>query len=846
MFKSYKIPGLKYNTSKDEVMLTAKYDDTNPVTNVSTIVLNPNCFCNHALHAWGDITINQGAIIVGSVQSDRNLTIYPGIGEDGQATSIVGDVICDHLQIALPPTGAPSSLVVIQGNVYVESAEFEAEVFIRGNLFVKSQFTSKNWTFVAGRTKIGHPQYLGKAKIEKFGTFGLYAFGILEIGSSCSVLEPIITVNPASGQPPQLRFSDGVTCVRVISAPCFNCVTKDFLRCTKMEDCWDYSVLTKEDLFHLQETNSYYLSWYWRALPETVLHHYFIEEFYRLFLVRHNQDEIRFMLNNPTSFTEIYSRLMGEIQKIKTDLLTIQEWLDSRGVDSKEVFQYMNWETQQTLHEVYKTPTATEVSAGEAILPDVGSPVTVETASTDIPQFPTAGLLYAGEFSVENLFEDFPKIFLTQNLRETDILAEQEQFTSRIEQLGSFSEIVQAVDIVEVPENPEHEKGIEDLITKCVQCTQAQAYVRDHYPEESAGAQREFQRIHQKIRSMFEQLVIQRLSIWNELFGIQFNAPQAGLRDEKVPWDTLTNRRLQYLKRVRKYLRSIMNKARPIDLLSDSFEAVLQGYAKKIKQVVKELPRYLKDHPPQRAKLEIKNLLIKYRQVIEDGSASIKYFSVLERLVPLARAANLPELARKLEEQKSKVEKYLRESTSTQKEVRDLLKECKMALVNGQDPVEIEEQLQQVLLADITQQSLVPEDRALVEAFLTKIYQIRTDLTMTRLSAIEDLARAHKEILYGNLLDPLRFNSEAELKQWLEATIAEYDLAVRLTPKGVVFLTRTYADTIAQVESDMGGELKKKYEEWGSQTSETQEDWMTNIDQLVDSFESEDHAAKKV
>src|SRR6056297_3394685 len=128
MMEKYKnINGLKFNSQKNEFMLTAEYEEIEPIVNANSIILNKDCFCNHSVHCWGDILMNKGSVVIGSVFSGRNITIHSGKGSDGQITSIMGDITAESLSLKSVNS---DETILIFGNVYVDKLKINAETFI--------------------------------------------------------------------------------------------------------------------------------------------------------------------------------------------------------------------------------------------------------------------------------------------------------------------------------------------------------------------------------------------------------------------------------------------------------------------------------------------------------------------------------------------------------------------------------------------------------------------------------------------------------------------------------------------------------------------------------------------
>jgi len=363
--------GLKLDSVKGTVMLTKEYDDLDPIVNVTSIVINRDAFINHTIQAWGDISIGEGVVIIGSIHSNRTVTIWRGMGEYNQPTTIIGDIYAKEIIIKdFRESENSKEPVVIFGNVYGEKLEFSTNVFVRGNIYCKSYFKNSKMSFVSGTTKMGSPENPCEGDLENFGSYTLYCFGSLKIGKNVSVLEPIITINGTSITNAKLDWESKY--IRVISAPCLKCSrTSDLLMCPLMESCYEYSILAHEDVF--QSRNNMYISWYWRCLPETILrlpetilHHYVIDQMYQVSLRRLTQIEINYLLNNKKEFKNAYRRyILDKLLAIDTSILTIMKWFERKGLNP-EVLSQMNLAGGVKMEHVIKSPEIKDLEAVSA------------------------------------------------------------------------------------------------------------------------------------------------------------------------------------------------------------------------------------------------------------------------------------------------------------------------------------------------------------------------------------------------------------------------------------------------------------------------------------------------
>lgn len=332
------VKGITHDRTRDVVQITKEYTGNEPIVGPETIIINQAAFVNHGLLSRGDLFINSGAIVIGNVKAGRRLEIVCSPSSLAAPTLIMGDLTADQVHVRFPASQGEGNMfpVLLFGNVFAHEFTGEGDFFVRGNLFARDAFISSRHGFVAGRTKFGDANHPAKVIIENFGTFEIYAHGDVTFGKNNSVLVPLVSVNKTAHSPAAVHMESSM--LRVISAPCLNCSqSDDLLSCRMMEACDRYSVLTRDDLFH--QDGSAFISWYWRCLPETILHHYIVNQFFITTLRRDDRYQDFEKYNNKAFFNDLYhEQVIKRLFAIDTSISSIKRWFEARGINTESLF----------------------------------------------------------------------------------------------------------------------------------------------------------------------------------------------------------------------------------------------------------------------------------------------------------------------------------------------------------------------------------------------------------------------------------------------------------------------------------------------------------------------------
>ncbi len=331
-------PGAHIDDVENKILLDGKYYGIGAVSGYNEVLVDDGARQGNSIHAWRRIVINSGAAVHGSVYSDEDIIIRSGKGKQSECSAVlIGDVLArNRLEVEPPTKQDESGPVVILGNVYAKEIHVGGELFVQGNVYATNSMTVKSPTFIAGRLKIGRAQFenahgkrisiKGKGELSSTTAFGVICYGDLELHRGISVLEPMVIARNGD------VFMKDEERVRVVSEMCLSCqdceadpfMCREYLR----GRCRKFEYLMAEDASKYKNTTT--LSWYWRAGPGMLGHHYSIHKLYERALKRFDSSAFRQDGIASISFENAYEDTIAALVEIDTSRDAKARWFASK------------------------------------------------------------------------------------------------------------------------------------------------------------------------------------------------------------------------------------------------------------------------------------------------------------------------------------------------------------------------------------------------------------------------------------------------------------------------------------------------------------------------------------
>lgn len=337
--------GAHVDKAGKKVLLDHQYYGMGSIVNMNEVLVDDGARQCNSIHAWHKVIINSGAAVNGAIFSEEEVVIRPGVGSKTPTPSIIiGDVLAKEELIveATSAKGEPLPAMIL-GNIYSKTVRINGPTYIQGNLHATDRIDIKAPTLIAGRLKVGREPFVdatgrrymvqGKASLKDTTAFGLVCNGDLQIKGALSLLEPILVVRNGEIQ---MKKNDTV---RVISTTCFDCDEYEgnpFL-CEKYlkGGCKNYEFMIPEDAAKNRDTTI--MSWYWRAGPAMLGHHYLVHNLYEKALSRPSSDEFRQDGIGGIKFENMYNDSIAQLAEIDITRDSQAKWFAQKLTDAAKL-----------------------------------------------------------------------------------------------------------------------------------------------------------------------------------------------------------------------------------------------------------------------------------------------------------------------------------------------------------------------------------------------------------------------------------------------------------------------------------------------------------------------------